>query len=185
MQGSPSDCPARAQEGRRLREQHERLWNCRRNGKRGQILQKKSSRWSKICFFKKSRLSIPGSKDGVPHLLQPCQGAGEVLHLWTRQGSGYFQVNVFIINCQHTDSPSLLCWLVLTFNNTKPTTWPPDHLTTWPPDYLTTWSGTSPRKSLNTGTGSCSTPRRATPEELLPTSSGFFQKIFSSMPLKD
>ena len=115
MQGSPSDCPARAQEGRRLREQHERLWNCRRNGKRGQILQKKSSRWSKICFFKKSRLSIPGSKDGVPHLLQPCQGAGEVLHLWTRQGSGYFQVNVFIINCQHTDSPSLLCWLVLTF----------------------------------------------------------------------
>ena len=40
VQGSPSDCPARAQEGRRVREQHERLWNCRRNGKRGQILQK-------------------------------------------------------------------------------------------------------------------------------------------------
>ena len=68
-----------------------------------------------IFFFKNSRLSIPGSKDGVPHLLQPCQGAGEVLHLWTRQGSGYLQVNVFINNCQHTDSPSLLCWLVLTF----------------------------------------------------------------------
>ena len=40
----------------------------------------------------KIKYVVSGGQDGVPHVLKPCQGAGQVLHLRTGQGARDLQV---------------------------------------------------------------------------------------------